>query len=352
MLRPYTYFEHELEKWKRYVDFIVDHVWNKAATGIAFDTDLFDNKQEIKGFISHCGFAQNATKPQRKFYEDVKGIYESCSALSSAEIQEIQNWYRSYSSVANICEDPVHQCVSTKFLSSSIRLTVAKIITFLKSLWNADLLGKRNLRMHYQEFLEKNQPAKCHFCGVSDMVSLAGYREDYDHFLPKSKYPVNSVDFRNLVPTCHHCNSKFKGAKDPVYDQDKNRRKAFYPYDQNNLRPEVQISIESIQGGTVLKDQCHITLTPEDSQEVNAWNELYRIEDRYIEICTGADGKAWLEFSRIQKERRKLSLADQIGDLKEEMNLCDPLATCNFLKLAFLEACHNLELVDNLEKPS
>jgi hypothetical protein len=37
---------------------------------------------------------------------------------------------------------------------------------------------------------------------------------DLDHFFPKSRYPYFAVSFYNLVPCCHDCNSKLKGAKE------------------------------------------------------------------------------------------------------------------------------------------
>ncbi|MGJ8673471.1 HNH endonuclease [Rubritalea sp.] len=352
MLQPYTYFEHDLEKWKRYVDFIVSDVWSQAPTGITFDLELFESAPDIKEFISRCGYNPRASKPQQKFHQDIKSIYESCNALSSAQVREIQEWYNSSSCVASICEDNRNHCISTKELSRELRPVVCLIVNFLKSLWNADLLGKPNLRKHYKQFLEVNKPARCHFCGLSDMVAINGYREDYDHFLPKSKYPANSIDFKNLVPTCSHCNSKFKGSTDPARNMDKSRRLAFYPYSQSNLQPGVTVTIEGFHQGSVPKDKCYILLTPEDSQEVETWNDLYRIKDRYIEKCTSADGKVWLEAARIKKDKRKISLPDQIEDIKEEIELCGALATSNFLKLAFLEACNQSDVINNLESNS
>ncbi|MYM96927.1 HNH endonuclease domain-containing protein [Duganella vulcania] len=37
---------------------------------------------------------------------------------------------------------------------------------------------------------------------------------DLDHFFPKSRYPYFAVSFYNLVPSCHDCNSREKGAKE------------------------------------------------------------------------------------------------------------------------------------------
>ncbi len=41
-----------------------------------------------------------------------------------------------------------------------------------------------------------------------------GTRFEYDHFFAKSDYPYLALSFFNLVPSCHICNSNFKGKKE------------------------------------------------------------------------------------------------------------------------------------------
>ncbi|MFN8672173.1 MAG: hypothetical protein U0457_08870 [Candidatus Sericytochromatia bacterium] len=39
-------------------------------------------------------------------------------------------------------------------------------------------------------------------------------RPEFDHFYSKSKYPLFSLSFYNLIPSCHFCNSSLKGDKE------------------------------------------------------------------------------------------------------------------------------------------
>lgn len=39
-------------------------------------------------------------------------------------------------------------------------------------------------------------------------------RPEFDHFLPKSKYPFFAISFYNLIPSCHICNSNLKRDND------------------------------------------------------------------------------------------------------------------------------------------
>lgn len=39
-------------------------------------------------------------------------------------------------------------------------------------------------------------------------------RPQFDHWFPKSKYPLLALSFYNLIPSCSHCNSSVKGDKE------------------------------------------------------------------------------------------------------------------------------------------
>lgn len=59
----------------------------------------------------------------------------------------------------------------------------------------------------------------CPYCNhnytltVNDPSLGKGFRPDFDHFLPKSKYPLFALSFFNLIPSCTTCN-KVKGNKE------------------------------------------------------------------------------------------------------------------------------------------
>ncbi|AVM49541.1 hypothetical protein [Capnocytophaga sp. oral taxon 878] len=57
-------------------------------------------------------------------------------------------------------------------------------------------------------------------------------RPEFDHWFPKSEYPLLALSFYNLIPSCHICNSNVKGGKktDLKYH--------FHPYNPiNNFNP-------------------------------------------------------------------------------------------------------------------
>ena len=50
----------------------------------------------------------------------------------------------------------------------------------------------------------------CPFCNRQYVITSieARIRPDFDHFLPKSRYPLLAVSFYNLIPICSTCNKK------------------------------------------------------------------------------------------------------------------------------------------------
>jgi hypothetical protein len=178
-----------------------------------------------------------------------------------------------------------------------------------------------------------------------------GPREAYDHYLPKALYPFNSINFHNLLPTCHHCNSSYKGSKDPAYSPKTTaspqiRRKLFYPFAPQPWQIDLQVSlqlgtIESLQPEDITLDFGPTGLTP----QIETWKDVYGIEERYRAKLCGEDARDWLEQALTQqrwhdesqgiKGRPALTYLQEIADYAHKR----PWANANFLKHGFLQAC-------------
>ncbi len=53
-------------------------------------------------------------------------------------------------------------------------------------------------------------------------------RPEFDHYFPKSKYPMFALSMYNLIPSCHICNSNIKGSREMDI------KKHFHPYIKEN----------------------------------------------------------------------------------------------------------------------
>jgi len=125
-------------------------------------------------------------------------------------------------------------------------------------------------------------------CCVCGTELLAQYRADvdeddqwrgpYDHLFPKDKYPIYAIHPDNLLPICHTCNSKAKGAKDLLFDEHKQRRVCFYPYNET-AHQLVAVCLEqkdmNLTFRTVLENS-----DPEIQEKLDTWDSVYRIRQR------------------------------------------------------------------------
>jgi hypothetical protein len=133
----------------------------------------------------------------------------------------------------------------------------------------------------YSEFIKKNKYV-CPFCGIRLFKNKRGIRrEDFDHYLHKSAYPLAAANLKNLVPTCGICNQDYKGTKDILMDG-----KAFYPYAPiPEIRVEVDCDAYPATENFGDAGTWSVTLAvdpPDDTAQpkLTAWNRVYSIKKR------------------------------------------------------------------------
>jgi hypothetical protein len=357
MLFNYIYVEHRIEKFQQYLDHLVLDVWCKAVDD--FNIDFLHS--ELKEILEEIGSDDSDRKdylggPIRRIYDLFK------TKLTVAQRQQIALWYVSNNNIEGLCEGNPALAPATY---SDIRLIneelEKELKTFYTNLW-PNILGlaaveKRvgSVDEHFRNaFLTQNKMQRCPYCGCREMMGEHhGFRDSYDHYLPKSIYPFNTVNFRNLAPMCDWCNSKYKLAKDPMRHLDPisrkhsgQRRKAFFSY--SNMASGISISIklnaDSIENLQPAEIDLQIT-APGKEEEVEGWKDIFGIEQRYkAKFCAENDGKYWL-VQALDECVNVGSTADEILQKVKRNADASPWAECNFLKKPFLEACKNADLI-------
>ena len=172
----------------------------------------------------------------------------------------------------------------------------------------------------YSEFIELNKYV-CPFCGIGKYKNTRGVRrEDFDHYLHRSGYPLAAANMRNLVPSCGTCNQDYKGSKDILADG-----AAFYPYAET---PEMSIDVtcNNFPSLTDFDDEGQwsvaVSLAVPDETAIpkmKAWDRVYGIVGRLeneiqefceewmedvIEECTAEiDQEAFVDFIRRAREK-------------------------------------------------
>lgn len=153
------------------------------------------------------------------------------------------------------------------------------------------LLAKTGLRDEHYRVIWNNLGNKtCPFCGLEPFESPELRREDEDHYLARSIYPLAAANLSNLVPMGGKCNKLYKGQVD-ILRTEGGRRKAINPYGDIHL----DISLmDSNPFGEDDSPDWQITLVP-DSEEARTWQDVFFIRDRLLKGVLAPYFDAWLD---------------------------------------------------------
>lgn len=97
-------------------------------------------------------------------------------------------------------------------------------------------------------------------------------RPDFDHYFPKSKFPLLALSFYNLIPSCKICNSTFKGTS----EMDLN--KYLHPYIDNVIK---EFEFDYTLSKTNRCDKIELKYNSEKKDKIKNTLELFKIEDIY-----------------------------------------------------------------------
>ncbi|MCB1581456.1 MAG: hypothetical protein KDI92_00220 [Xanthomonadales bacterium] len=170
-----------------------------------------------------------------------------------------------------------------------------------------------SLRNHFDQFRTANEDiTDCPMCGISPLKSKYDKsRDQYDHYLPKAIYPLSSVNFKNLVPTCLECNS-FNAKGDCDVIDSTGGRKIFYPYDQNYHGLEIKFSIID-QDHVIENLDWNVCFDCQDDREdeIESWKAIYKIEERYIGHVKGKITKWFKTYWSFMQKRKSNNLSTE-----------------------------------------
>lgn len=351
MLFPYTYVPHQMEKMQAFIDFIFHEVWCKAPAGGPYSLDLFNASPELHEVMT--AFHYDDSKGAEFFSKHVERIYSLFAALSNAQIEQFRQWYRANNNIEKACaNDPTASVMRYSDLPTELKDVRDQLKSFFKDLYShLDLTALKakigEIGDHYDKaFLSANQTGKCPFCGIGDIKGTHhSKREAYDHYLPKALYPFNSINFRNLAPACHECNSTYKLSKDPVHNA-AGRRKAFNPYAAAVHTVQIQITLEHADMDKLMPADITMQFGPAALvEELDTWKDVYGIEERYkAKLCGKNDGKYWLTQVLDECQAYGKQPVD-ILTMRAQQAQSRPYADCNFLRMPFLDACRQISVL-------
>lgn len=214
-----------------------------------------------------------------KLKGDFENFKQAFHLSSQDEKEKLKNAYSNNIQVKKVCNLVVEPVtyeallldVSSEFLRCINALKIIQDYLYdnlLKLKGHIETVG--TLKDYYEEFYDKSVEYVCPFCGLGTMLtSKDKFREAFDHYLPRSKYPFVSLLRENLYPICHTCNSTYKGDKNP-----RDFGKVFYPFskEDNDCEP-----VFKIRSGVIENIEINSSRSQE---EIETWNEVFDIKDR------------------------------------------------------------------------
>lgn len=347
MLFPYKYINHDIARLQDWIDFLFINVWCNAKE--EYSLELLNGCPGLKQIAEEEAWKEDTTKKAKDYITGpIAVIYDLFKdELSDAQRKQIKKWYKRSRNLEHVCDNkklfnPIRRKDFEKYSKKlSDALHSFYVDLYEHALKLAAIRDKNGtLENHYKAFIKINNKGFCPFCGLNTLRSyeMEGH-EAYDHYLPKETYPTYSINFKNLVPTCHGCNSIHKKRKSPIVSENtNNKRKAIYPFSLNT--PEINISIKVSINNYKEFEHDHIDITVSSKTEIEkirTWLELYNVENRYKDELTNyGSGKFWIQFFMEElKEPARETEFQRLSEILVKSKYRDK----NFLKVPFLQAC-------------
>lgn len=309
----------------------------------------------------------NSSNKFKKYLEDIAVSY---IALPGDEKEVVKRAYAHHSNIEHLCNDTTVTVVKyTEIVNEAFRELLKEFLTWL---WDGyDSLPKalrdeyRDLQDHFNEF-KKEQPGKvCPFCGIQGLKPRTDRkrRNAYDHYIPKATYPFVSINFKNLFPACHECNSDEKSTYDTPFRAGV-RQKILFPFDSTYTIDNLAIYIdpkETFDAGSLstmlssINWDIAFTLSAGTMDIYDAWDDIFKIKTRYREYILDYEDTWFTDFV-LNKYREEVHDGDEIFnqyhskliDGVKRLMFFDPLAILKYIYFNFVFNIPNIE--DKLKK--
>jgi len=340
MLRAYKSVEDNIFNAQLLIEYLVHHVWCVADKQLC-TTKLNDELKAI--YIKYSWFKLH-----------VDSIYNVCIGLSTLEKDNFKKAFDNNNKIIELCDGSIKP-IAISTLNSKL---VAVLNPFFKILYT-DFMAKALVykkygkkKDYYDSLITKNEFIECPCCGYGDIKTLYSKgHSPFDHYLPLKHYPFSAINFNNLFPICHICNSDYKGETDII----KNGQSVFYPFGKNHPLIKIEVTVNKL-GLTNLvnkigeekklldKNEIKIDFDIKDVK-IDSWDNIFKIRDRYFGKI--ADHRiSWIDD--VRKIYRDPDIkTDTFAAAFDKVIDFDSNKHLGFLKAPYLS---NLKSYDNLIK--
>ena len=320
MIYTYKYLPYSIEGFHKEIAYFFEQLFKHAPKN-------FDEK-----ILLNNDFMKLVNKSPVSLKSNLTAITEKYFLLKTSEKEVIKTAFYSNCQVQKLCKDLKLDAIKFDKIKNEDFRKLLK--DFLTMLWEDypqnNLIEKKfgTVLNHFTAFVNPvhQRALICPFCGLNKLKPFGSInRNAYDHFIPKAMYPFVSINFQNLFPICHECNSDEKKDNDTLYLK-KKRRKVLHPYDvkynSGNLSiviiPKEKYNAKNLK--TLLTDinwEYAIKLAGKTDARLTTWDDIFKIKRRYTENIKIYQTQ-WFEELQI-RYKRELSKGTNFKAFKNEM---------------------------------
>ncbi len=169
--------------------------------------------------------------------ERFRRVFEETRNKPKSTRDSVLAVWKCHDGVQKLCDDPKSAVAKYRFRNAQLVEGLRDLFRHLYDLTLESAIFEEavgsTFRDHYDRFRSLEQRV-CPFCGLNNYRDRGpDVRSSYDHYLPRTHYPLGSVNFKNLIPMCDECNqAPNKGPRDILFRDGRRRKRwaVYYPY--------------------------------------------------------------------------------------------------------------------------
>ena len=286
MIYTYKHLSHSIEGFHTEIVYFFEQLFKHT------------NQNYDEKVLLRSGFIKLVNQSPKLLKANLMAITKSYYLLSSNDKNVVISAFYANCQIKKLCSDIKLEAVKFEEISDEdFRKLLKDFLTMLWEDYPQNKLVERKfgtVLTHFNDFLNSahQKALVCPFCGLNKLKPSGSInRNAYDHFVPKAMYPFVSVNFQNLFPICHECNSDEKKDIDTLYLKDK-RRKLLFPFDTRYNRKNLTVTVVPKEVfnpktlKTLLTDidwEFAIKLAGKSDVRLSGWDDLFKIKRRYTE---------------------------------------------------------------------
>jgi hypothetical protein len=330
MIRPYKLKHFPIHKVQSFVNFVVLEILCKPYIANEFSSAIFPLK--YRPLIDEVNSDYIFT-PLSNAFSICKDLYDNGK---KKELRILKKALIQNNRIRELCTGEIEPVLYSDIKKINPSLC-ENVKTFCDKMYDNSLglapfynvYGK--IEEYYNELVGRS--SQCRFCGINKVLTkFHSHRSALDHYLPKQHYPFSTVDFRNLVPLCDTCNSKYKLGENTLFKTENKgkkkettkRVKAFYPFRKDVPDIKIDISLKKSYNPNIEPKDMEIMLSCIGFEEqIDTWDRLFGIKENYLAACCTEEMYTYYEeqyladmiFGKSHSDYIKMLQKNRFGDM-------------------------------------